>query len=277
MFTFRDFLYLDERTVKRYLSSIEKGLVKEVMETDINAQPSWDFEVSSGKLQQLLNTAGIPVPNVGVKRNGQNETVSVQITKEPTIDSQFDQLFSYIQPVLQYLDEFNVATWSQIEEGQFIYYPSEITLPKGYEDTQVVSKTAELYDLVKNWHKDEQFEKLMDESEEYRKEFTSTKYTNIYSIPTATPNKKKYYFVAKIIHDNLVESSLEDLTFGKAYTLARVEHVIDVNEKYPVFDLTFKGMDKVMNRQQRRQQKNDLLDVATKPAIVVRPIAIFRK
>lgn len=278
MFTLRDFLYLDERTIKGYLSSIEKGLVKEEMETDINARPNWNFEVSLGKLQDYFIASGIPVPNVGVKRTGKNDTVSVQITKEPTIESQFDKLFSYLQPVLQYLEEFDVSTWSQLKQGQFIYYPSEISLPKGYENAQALNIGVDFYEFAKEFIEiDEEVEKVIEQSRGYREEAASKKYTNIYSIPTGSPNKRKYYFVSKTIHGNLVDCSLEDLTFGTTYTLARVENIIEANDRYTVFDATLKGVDRIMNREERRKQKGDLFDVATKPAVVIKPIAIFKE
>jgi len=278
MFSLRDFQYLDERTVRRYLFSIEEGLVKEVMETDIAGKPNWEFDVSLGGLQKLLMSAGIPIPNMGVKRTGKTDKVSVQITKESTIDSQFDKLFKYLEPAFQYLEGFDPSIWSQLEEGQFVYYSSEISLPKGYENAQVLSVGAELYDIAKGWmEEDEEFEKVINESKGYREEVASKRFTNVYSLPLGSPNPNKYYFVGKLIHDNLVDSTLEDLTFGKAYTLGRIEHILGGNERYTVFDATLKGMDKVMNRAERRKQKTDLFDVATKPAIIIRPIAIFKE
>lgn len=283
MFTLRDFLYLDERTVKRYLSSIEKGLVKEVMKTDVNTKPNWEFEVSLGKLQQLLMTANIPVPDVGVKRTGKDEKVAVQITKEPTIDSQFDQLISYLQPVLQHLEEFNSKTWAQLKEGQFIYYPSRVTLPKGYQNTQMLNVVADFYELATSMEDksmiegSDELEKVIEQSKGYREAAASKTFTNINSIPINTPNERKYYFVAKMIHDNLVDCSLEDLSLGTAYTLARVENILGGNDRYTVFDSTLKGVDKIMNRKERRKQNGDLFEVATKPAVVIRPIAIFKE
>jgi hypothetical protein len=278
MFSLRDFQYLDERTVKRYLSSIEEGLVKEVLETDIAKKPNWEFDVSLGELQKLLKAGGIPIPNIGVKRTGKSDKVSVQITKEPTIDSQFDKLFKYLEPALQYLEGFDSSIWSQLEEGQFIYFSSEVSLPKGYENAQMLNIGADIYELAKDWmEENEEFERVLNESKGYREEIASKKFTNVYSIPLGSPNQKRYYFVEKIIHDNLVDSTLEDLTFGKAYTLARIEHILDENERYTVFDPTLKGANKVMNRVERRKQKTDIFDVATKPAIVIRPIAIFKE
>lgn len=99
----------------------------------------------------------------------------------------------------------------------------------------------------------------------------------MYSLPLGSPNPNKYYFVGKIIHDNLVDSTLEDLTFGKAFTLARIKHILGENERYTGFDATLKGVDKIMNRAEKRNQKADLFDLATKPAIVIRPIAIFKE
>lgn len=278
MFNLRDFLYLDERTVQRYLSSIEEGLVKEVMRTDIASKPNWQFDASLGEIQKLLIAGGIPVPNVGVKRKGKEDVVSIQISKEPTIDSQFDKLFKYLEPVLQYLEGFDSDIWSQLEDGQFVFYSSEIALPKGYKNAQALTIGADFYDLFKAFgEKNEEFEKIIDVSKGYRDEVASKKFTNIYSKPLGSPNKDKYYFVAKIIHDYLVDSSLEDLIFGRSYILARIEHVLQGDDKYTVFDASLKGVDKLMNRKQRREHKNDLFDVATKPAVIVRPIAIFKQ
>lgn len=278
MFNLRDFLYLDERTIKRYLSSIEKGLVKEVLETDIATKPNWDFEVSLGEIQTLLVAAGIPIPNFGVKRTGKADKVSIQITKEPTIDSQFDKLFRYIEPVLQYLEGFDPAIWSQLENGQFVYYSSEFSLPNGYKNVQILNRGADIYELAKGWiERDEDFEKVIEESRSYREEAASKKYTNVYSIPIGSPNKGKYHFVAKVIHDNLVDCSLEDLTLGNSYTLGRIEHILGVSDRYTVFDSTLTGVNELLNREERRKQKDTLFEVATKPAVVIRPIAIFKK
>lgn len=165
-----------------------------------------------------------------------------------------------------------------VSNGQFIYYSSEIPLPKGYENAQILSMGADFYELAKGWiDKDEEFEKVIEESKGYREEVASKKYTNVFSIPTGSPNRGRYFFVAKIIHENLVDCSLEDLTFGNAYTLARVEHILGANERYTVFDSTLKGVDRILNREERRKQKGDLFEVATKPAVVVRPIAIFKE
>lgn len=278
MFKLRDFLYLDERTVQRYLSSIEEGLVREVMQTSISDKPTWEFDVSTGDIQQMLLAAGIPIPSVGIKRQGKTENISVQITKEPTIDSQFDKLFEYLEPALQYLEGFDPAIWSQLENGQFVYYSSEVTLPQGYENAQILNAGADFYNLFKGFvEKDEEFEKVIEESKGYRDEAASKKFTNVYSKPLGSPNKNKYYFVAKIIHENLVDATLEDLTFSHAYTLGRVEHILESNESYTVFDSTLKGVDKFMNREERRRNKDKVFDTASKPAVIIRPIAIFKE
>ncbi|MFD2627443.1 DUF6414 family protein [Oceanobacillus kapialis] len=244
MFKLRDFLYLDERTIQRYLSSIEEGLVKEVLQTDISQEPNWNFNVSLGELQKLLVSAGIPIPNIGVTRNSKTENISVQITKEPTIDSQFDKLFRYLEPALQYLEGFDPEIWSQLENGQFVYYSSEIKLPKGFENAQLLTMGAEIYEFAKEFGEhNNDFEKLLDESKNYREELASKKYTNVYCIPLGSPNKDKYYFVGKLIHDNLVDIELEDLSFGEAITLARIEHILQPSDRYTIYDATLKGAD----------------------------------
>src|SRR5699024_11743258 len=97
---------------------------------------------------------------------------------------------------------------------------------KGYENAQVLSVGAELYDIAKGWmEEDEEFEKVINESKGYREEVASKRFTNVYSLPLGSPNPNKYYFVGKLIHDNLVDSTLEDLTFVRAYTLVRIDHI----------------------------------------------------
>ncbi|MDT2044772.1 DUF6414 family protein [Priestia flexa] len=278
MFKLRDFQYLDEKTVQRYLSSIEEGLVREVLQTNINDKPNWEFDISLGEIQNMLVAAGIPIPNFGIKRTGKNNNISIQITKEPTIESQFDKLFKYLEPVVQYLEGFDSNIWSQLENGQFVYYSSDILLPRGYENAQLLNVGVEFYDLFKGFAiSDEDFEKVAQESKPYREEMASKKFTNVYSRPLGSPSKDKYYFVGKIIHENLVDIDLQDLTFGTSYTLARVEHILGPSEKYTVFDSSLKGVDKFMNREERRKHGKDLLDMAVKPAVIVRPIAIFKE
>lgn len=278
MFSLRDFLYLDERTIKRYLSSIEEGLVKQVMQTDVTEKPNWNFDISLGELQKLLVASGIPVPNIGVQRNGKNENISVQITKEPTIDSQFDKLFKYLDPVTQYLEGFDSDIWNQLERGQFIYYTSQFRLPSGYENAKLLSRGAEFYEFARGFMgQDSEFEKLLDDSKDYREELASKTFTNLYSLPVGSPNIDRYFFVTKLIHNDLVDIDLEDLTFGESKVLARIEHILQGNEKYTVFDATLKGVDKLLNREQRRKQKKDLVEVVSKPVIIARPIAIFQE
>lgn len=43
-----------------------------------------------------------------------------------------------------------------------------------------------------------------------------------------------------------------------------------------IFDSTYKDIDKVINREQRREQGDNLLDIAIKPAIFIRSSAIFK-
>lgn len=184
MFKLRDFLYLDERTVQRYLSSIEEGLVREVMHTSVSDKPNWEFDVSLGDIKKFLLASGIPIPSVGIKRQRRAENISVQITKEPTIDSQFNKLFEYLEPALQYLEEFDSSIWSQLKNGQFVYYSSKVTLPQGYENAQLLKAGADFYELFKGFgEKDEEFEKMVDDSKGYRDDVASKKFTNVYSKP----------------------------------------------------------------------------------------------
>lgn len=97
-------------------------------------QPNWNFEVSLGEIQNLLVAAGIPIPNVGVKRTGKTDTVSVQITKEPTIDSQFDKLFRYIEPALQYLEVPAISVSS-----------TSLTKPSSIEDKYLLTVRSSRY------------------------------------------------------------------------------------------------------------------------------------
>lgn len=129
----RDFYYLDEKTLRNYVSTIEDGIEMEKQTSMSKESPNWNFELSTGELQKILMGLGIPIPEVSIGRNGKNQSLSINRTAQPTTSSLYNRLETYLEPALQYLEGFDKGIWNQIEEGTFVKFSANIEISRGYE------------------------------------------------------------------------------------------------------------------------------------------------
>lgn len=282
MITLREFAYIDESSVENYLSTIEDGLTEYVIEQSTDSSPQTSFKVSLGDLQKILIALGFPVPEVGFERVGKAEELLVNTSKKPTVQSQFNQLYKYLDSVIQPFENLNGKNWKKIEQGQFLSFSGDISLPRNYQMTNLSKVGAGLADLNELFNpgyfeENEEDAKIRKQMEGYAEQADKSSTTNIYIIPEKSPNSSTHYLVSKIIHKYLKDTTLYDLNMNTYKILGRVEKVLKSTETYEVFDATFKQMGRALSRKEKRNMENlsDVLEEARGPAVIIKPIAIY--
>ncbi|MHD0396442.1 DUF6414 family protein [Staphylococcus simulans] len=276
---FRDFLYLDEKMVKRYLTVIEDGLKKEVSEISTKNGPNWEFDISTGKLQDILTSIlGIPLPSAAIKRNTKSEETTVQITKEITIEKQFDTLLSYIENIVNDFDDFDADNWNDLVEDEFVLFKGRIKLPNGFKNAKNVERGLDISNFVKGMGIDvPEIDEDRESMETYIKRLEKTKKLKVFIPPKTLLQNVKKYFYTELLFSNLIELDIEDieeLEEEDVYVLGKISKVLEKNEKETIFDSSLHGVSKFLNREERRKNK-ELFDFAVKPAIKIKTIAIY--
>ncbi|WP_267377587.1 hypothetical protein [Bacillus sp. GM_Baccil_2] len=284
----KDYYYLDERTLNSYVSAIEDGVVKTIQSSVSNSSPKWNFNISTGELQKVLAAMGIPIPSAGIQRDGKTNSISINQTRESTPQSLFSRLEKYLEPAMQSLEGFDKETWNQLEEGQFVKFFSEVELSKGYEMGSFLSKVGDFLDLARDLNIDlEGTEGVgeIDNAVKYGNKAIDKKTHKILLKPIGSPDSSKYFFVSGM-NIKFLDIDLEELPENTYTVVGRVERILKPGEKYTIFDPTLSGMSKAINRQQLRAQSRSNPDngfnltqrdmFAMKPAIVLKPIAIYK-
>lgn len=284
--TFRDFYYLDREMVKNYISTIEDGIELEKQISVDSENPNWNFELSTGELQKILEGIGITIPEVTVRRSGKKHSVVIDKSTKPTETSLYNRLENYLEPVIQYLEGFDKKIWDQIEEGFFVKFSSKIKLPTGLLYGKMLNQFASFFELVKDFNMDLSGVDNSDFQAAYRygQKVAEKRNQNIKLLPLGSPNNKKMYFVGNIKTEYLY-GDLEELDDNNFFVFGRVEKVIQKGEKYTIFDPTLSGLLKYLNREEIRkiQKQNKNVDnafvedlFAVHPAIVIKVIAIYK-
>ena len=285
MNTLRDFYYLDEKTLQNYVSTIEDGIEME-KQTSVNKNnPNWNFELSTGEMQKVLIALGIPIPELIVGRNGKTQSFSINRTLQPTMSSLFKRLETYLEPAIQYLEGFDREIWNQIEEGQFIKCSCRVELSKGYEYATMFKQAEEFVQMASTFDIELDGVDDIQGAFKYGQKAIEKKTQKIKLLPLGSPSSSQMYFVCSINTDYL-EVDLDDMAANNYTVLGRVEKVLTQGEKYTIFDPTLTGISNSINREQRRAKKKqpkqdnqyfsekDLY--AKKPAVIIKPIALFK-
>jgi hypothetical protein len=283
----RDFYYLDDKTLRNYVSTIEDGIEMEKQTSMSKESPNWNFELSTGELQKILIGLGIPIPDVAIGRSGKTQSVSINRTAQPTTSSLYNRLETYLEPALQYLEGFDKAIWDQIEEGTFVKFNSTIELSRGYEYGKMFTQVGDFMQLASALElelegaEDDKLQQAL----KYGEKVTDKKTQKIKVIPTGSPTPTQMYFVSSLNTDFL-EVELEDMVDNNYTVVGRVEKVLAEGEKYTIFDPTLTGIQDSLNREQRRanrkqaNQGNDAFSesdlYAEKPAIIMKPVAFYK-
>ncbi|EOQ21034.1 hypothetical protein KQ1_05141 [Bacillus cereus BAG3O-1] len=284
----KDYYYLDERTLNSYVSAIEDGVVKTIQSSVNNSSPKWNFNISTGELQKVLAAMGIPIPSAGIQRDGKTNSISINQTRESTPQSLFSRLEKYLEPAMQSLEGFDKETWNQLEEGQFVKFFSEVELSKGYEMGSFLSKVGDFLDLARDLNIDLEGTEgagEIDNAVKYGNKAIDKKTHKVLLKPIGSPDSSKYFFVSGM-NIKFLDIDLEELPENTYTVVGRVERILKPGEKYTIFDPTLSGMSTALNRQQLRVQSRSNPDngfnltqkdmFATKPAIVLKPIAIYK-
>ncbi|MBN8207878.1 hypothetical protein JI666_03850 [Bacillus sp. NTK071] len=281
----KDFYYLDEKILRNYVSTIEDGLIKYTESSTSDGSPKWNFDISTGELQKILVSMGIPIPATSIKREGKGKSVNISQLREPTKESLFSKLDNYLEPAIQYLEGFDREIWAQLEEGQFVRFSTKVKLSKGYEIGNFLNNAGDFFNLANNLDIDMEVDEDFNSAVNYGKKAIEKDVQKAIFRPIGSPNSAKFFFVGSL-GINSLEVDISDLSLGTYTVMGRIEHVLQAGEKYTIFDPTLSGMTNMLSREHRRaktkiKSKNefdfDSKDIfAVKPAIVIKPIALYK-
>lgn len=286
----RDFYYLDSKLTENYLAQVEDGLTQYKYENKLSDNPNHSFEISSGKLGEILSsTLGVQLPEFSYRRDGKTENVRIEEFKTSNDTSQFSRLARYLEPAMIDLKEKKDRDfWSQLSENQFIKFDCELKVSNIYLFTNFTKEIGK--PSLFNPNNDEDSKEYVKHSEIIE----NKKIQKVILKPDFSPDKDKYYFVSEIKKRFLDEDiELKDLNTEKFTVIGKIDKKIGASEKEIIFDLTDMGMLKVMNSKDIKQfikqfnkSSNDPMmaqffateqDVyATKPAMKFKPLALYK-
>lgn len=287
----REFFYHDSRLTQNYLSQIEDGLIEYQLDNKQENNPNNSFEISTGALGQLLqNVVGVPLPDLSYKRNGKNVTIRASEFKTHSKVSQFTRLLKYIEPALSQLDRpINIEEWTNLKENQFIKFTCTLKVSNLYLFSNFTRRIGQV-PLFMNKNKDDEFNNYVQHTEFIE----SKRKEKVILQPHFSPNKAKYFFVSDIQKTFLEEGiELTDLNKQEFIVVGKIDYKLSTSEKEIIFDLTETGMLEVMKSKEIKEfikQFNKKTDqpmmkkflsteqdiYATKPAIIFKPIAIYK-
>src|SRR5699024_8383810 len=235
----REFYYLDSKLSKNYLAQIEDGLIKYKYENKVNDKPNHSFEISTGKMGEVLSSAlGIPVPEFSYHRDGKLEKVKIEEFKTLNEVSQFSRLVRYLEPAMINIKErMDRESWNQLSENQFIKFDCELKVSNLYLFTNFTRNLGQ--PSIFNPGNGEEFNEYVKHSEVIE----NKKSQKIIIKPDFSPNENKCYFVSDIKKRFLDEDvELRDLNTDKFTVVGKIDKKIDASEKEIVFDLTEIGI-----------------------------------
>lgn len=288
---FRDFYYLDNKLSDNYLAQIEDGLIKYKNENEIKNKPNHSFEISTGKLGELLSSVlGTPLPDLSYTREGKSEEITIEDFKISNETSRFSRLLKYLDPaMIDIKEEKNRDFWNKLSDNQFIKFNCELKLSNLYLFTDFTRRIGQpsIFNI-------EGENKDFDDYVKHSEIIESQKKHKIILKPDFSPNKDKYYFVSefkKRFFDEDIE--LKDLNTVKLTVIGRIDKRIDISEKEIVFDLSEAGMVQMMGRKYikefinnfNKNNNNPIMkqfliseqDIyATKPAMIFKPLALYK-
>jgi len=281
----KDFYYLDRRTLENYVSSIEDGIETEKQTILGENKANWSASLSTGELQKVLVAMGIPIPEATVKREGKGKTVTINKTQQPTTSSLYTRLEAYLEPAIQYLHGFDKEIWSQLKEGQFVKFNSNVELSKGYEYSTMFAQVGEFLNLAREIDiplETMETDSNLESAVKYGEKALGKKIHQVLMKPEGSPNPLKYYFAGGL-NVEFLEIDLIDLPNNTYTIVGRIEKILQAGEEHTIFDPTLTGITQTLNREQRRSQKDQLPTglkekdmYATKPAIVIRPLVLYK-
>lgn len=287
----RDFYYLDSKLTDSYLAQIEDGLITYKHEKKINSNPDSSFEISSGKLGEVLSsTLGIPLPDFSYTRSSKTENIHIEEIKSSNEISRFSRLTRYLEPVMIEVEEKkNREFWNGMLENQFFKFECEIKVSSLYMLTHFTRQLGKPSLFIPE--NSEELDKYVEHSELIE----DKKSQNIVLKPEFSLDENKYFFVSEIKKRFLDEDiELIDLNNTKFTVIGKIDKKIGASGKEIIFDLTESGMLNVMRSKEIKQFIKDInrdskdpmmrqfrvseQDIyATKPAIIFKPLALYKR
>ncbi len=286
----REFYYLDSKLSGNYLTQIEDGLTQYKYENNLEGDPNHSFEISTGALGELLSTTlGLPLPDLSYQREGRTKKVNIEEFKTLNEVTQFSRLVNYLEPaILELKEKKDRDFWGDLTENQFIKFECKVKLSSLYLFTDFTRKFGKK--SMFNPGNDADFDEYVEHSEIIE----NKKSQKILLKPNFSPDINRYYFVSEIrkrfLDDDISLTDLNDDTFT---VIGKIDKKIAASEKEIVFDLSETGMLEVMRSKDIKQflkeynktNDNPMMSkflateediYATKPAMVFKPLAIYK-
>lgn len=287
----RKFLFLDDSSVRDYLSVLEGYVTGE--------------EVGRTETGQTEISASIGVHWGGAKA-GKGKEAQDQSRLIITAPARFERLYKLLEEDhrIQHLDAFDQGIWDQIENGEMLEILVDSQFPELYTTLLALSEVTktvgdvlpllEIFDTLSPLFAEEGEARPVIDSQT-REQLTglgaiSGVTTDLTSKATDIPvifkavSMPNFQFYARLPKQHVRVDDLRDLE-GQAYVFGKVFRKVPKGQDLEVFSLV-PGLTNVtspLNRHQRRAMKKassgtteDLSNRITGPIIVLDPVAIYR-
>lgn len=264
----REFLYLDSQIVIDYLSALDGYDTEGAIEETKIGKTGFGGSVGGGLAKAEAN---------------RDSTIETRRKLAITDPARFQKLYDMLHGSgeIQQLDAFDDAIWQQLRRGEVVEIESLIRLPQGIHFAKSIEDFAPLLDLLADSGEDpfndptqrakiDIMNKLMKSDDNQS--------VPILFQPISTPD---YSFAANLskkhLRREISELESEAIIFGK------IQKIIPKDQKHEICNLmpAFTSLSKNLNRAGKRKLQNNMekmgvVENINGPAIIIRPIAVYR-
>jgi hypothetical protein len=264
----RDYVYLDEALVERFLSQLDDGVVSEEEKTQVE---------KSGKTKG--GGLKVPIARADIDYDSSKES-STSLTVRQTADSACSRLIDALDAAdsLQFLEALDDGIWTQLRRGEALQVNAEIELSALSQLGGLADAFGPMAEIMQSAGAGGDFEGL-EQIKAFSQLAGQMKKIPVLARPSGAPD---YTFIANLKPDALlVEQS--QLT-GEAVIVGTLERRLRDNESWSIFDaLGFAGLPREMRRElEQNFSTSDESEIAglgrmivKPPAALLNPIAIY--
>jgi len=267
---FRNFLYLDTKTMTDYLSTV-MGYV-----------PVLDNHASKVAASSHEHGAKITVP-LGSLRGANQGSSQLSEVVQTTEAAQFHQLYEILhgQDMFRFLNYFDDVVWDQIRRGDLVEIPARVSLPKPFTMIQGIQGLSPMLEMMsslgqdpfKNQNEAMAFQGLISLGEQISRQSVPIVFTAEYT--------QGYRFSCQL-QRRFLRCDVSEIE-GEADIFGKVQKVIPRGKEEEVFTIaeSFSTIFSTMGREQRREfekssKKNGVSEVVKGPALIIAPLAVYR-
>jgi hypothetical protein len=263
----RDYMYLDEDLVERFLSQVEGGVSDEETQTDVERQ-----DKRRGAGVQVA-----PVKAEAGRTKGTESSASRTVRQTP--DSACSRLIDVLEEAgsLQFLESFDEGIWSQLRRGETLEIDATIELSVIAQLGGIAESFDSMVAVMNSAGQEIDIEGL-----ETIKAFSALsglmKAIPVLARPTGAP---EYTFIASLKPDALRID--QDQLNGEATILGTLQRRLRADEVWSIFDaFGLAGLPQSLRKQMQQSmaQTDDDSEIGAMvvkpPAALLNPIAIYR-